>query len=104
MSKTPCERKPCDFSVKGTFMNMLSIGASTNDCIGEEIDNSLDAGANRIRLYINSRESREIVIADNGTGMDKQTLRHAYQLNNRSDLRMVNKVRLGLEIIWQKLT
>jgi hypothetical protein len=64
---------------------MLSIGASTNDCIGEEIDNSLDAGANRIRIYIGSIESFEIIIADNGIGMNKQTLRHAYQLNNRSD-------------------
>jgi hypothetical protein len=79
------EQNSCDFSVKGTFLNMLSIGASTYDCIGEEVDNSLDAGATRIRISICSPDTKELIIADNGIGMNKIILKHAYKLNDRSN-------------------
>jgi hypothetical protein len=72
-----------DINTSGTFLNLLCNGARTQDCIGEELDNSMDAGATMIDIHLHS-DSNTIIIADNGKGMTQRELKTAYILNNRT--------------------
>jgi len=70
-------------NVSGTLQNLLNQGFNERDGLCEEIDNSLDSGATKIRLTLDSK--RHLYIhADNGCGMSKKKLPEAFTLNNRS--------------------
>ena len=59
-----------------------SIGYTTRTAIADLTDNSEDANATKISIYLESPsvEAEEIFIADNGTGMSEEVLYGSYKL------------------------
>lgn len=92
---------PSDINISGTFQNLLTNGARTQDCIGEELDNAIDANATRIDIRL-LLEKGEIIIADNGRGMNRLGLKTAYILNNRTEATNNKQGRFGYGINLSK--
>jgi len=90
-----------DISISGTFQNLLNNGARTQDCIGEELDNAIDAGSTIIDIHL-LPEKQEALIADNGRGMNRSGLKTAYILNNRTDATNDKQGRFGYGINLSK--
>ena len=71
-------------NVAGTFLNMLHTGVLVTDCLSEFIDNSFDWGSTTVHIHVLSK-TRQIIVADNGCGMDEATLNKSRILNECSD-------------------
>lgn len=82
---------------------------STGKAIAELIDNSIDAGATRVELLIEEQQQlvtsrrrwrvRRIAVADNGSGMDEQTLVEALRIGGRlgpQPITAIGKYGMGL--------
>jgi hypothetical protein len=69
--------------VEGTLKNLNNYGFTTLDCIGEELDNAISANATTIEFTVNAI-TREIIFADDGTGMTKDGLETSNVFNKRS--------------------
>ncbi|QJX79912.1 ATP-binding protein [Priestia megaterium] len=69
---------------------LRATGVNLNTAIGEILDNSIDAGANEIDLYVynNDRKKSNIMIVDNGKGMNDATL--------RGSLTLAKELKLGI--------
>jgi len=61
---------------------LRSSGVNLQTAMGEILDNSIDAGASEIDVYVfkNDREKSNIMVVDNGKGMNDVTLRGAFTL------------------------
>ena len=72
---------------KGHFQNLTDIGFSTLNAFGEEIDNSVSAGATLIKITIIKLNGKSLLlIYDNSPdGRDKQNLIESSILHNRKD-------------------
>jgi hypothetical protein len=92
---------PSDISISGTFENLLNNGARTQDCIGEELDNSIDAGSTMIDIRL-LPEKQDVIISDNGRGMNRSELKTAYILNNRTNATNDKQGRFGYGINLSK--
>ena len=71
-------------NIAGTFLNMLHTGVLVTDCLSEFIDNSFDWGSTTVHIHVLSK-TRQIIVADNGCGMDEATLNKSRILNECSD-------------------
>ena len=81
-------------NVYGTFLNMCNNGVSIADNPSEFVDNSFDYGATIVDIHILSK-TRQLVVADNGWGMDIKTLEKSRILNERSDASNTKQGRFG---------
>lgn len=84
---TVATRQAIPFILPGNALNSLrDSGYSLAAALGEPIDNSLEANANEIRILLEEERSRKkkhihrISIADDGSGMDVDTLHRYLQL------------------------
>ena len=67
----------------GTYFAIRNSGYENKNAIADLVDNSIDAGAKNIRITISddfTDELPQIIIADDGCGMDMDTLRNALRL------------------------
>lgn len=57
-------------------------GFNLHQAMGEILDNSIDAGANEIDIYafVNDKKKKNIMIVDNGKGMNEKTLQESLTL------------------------
>ena len=69
--------------VEGTLKNLNNYGFTILDCIGEEIDNSISAGATLIGFTVNT-VTNEVIYTDNGSGMTADGLFVANIFNKRT--------------------
>ncbi|MGH6734884.1 MAG: ATP-binding protein [Methyloceanibacter sp.] len=66
--------------------SLRHIGYSNYEAIADLLDNSFDAEANKVSIEISKiREDFEITIADDGTGMDQDTLDEALRLGSLTE-------------------
>lgn len=70
-----------NISAKGTIENLLSLGFTQQNAVDELSDNSLDAGAKRVRIRLDTRAST-LYVDDDGKGMDKEQLTRALCIND----------------------
>jgi hypothetical protein len=81
---------------------LRSIGYSFEVAVADIIDNSLDAKATRVlvRLLTRSDGHLDLIIADNGTGMDSSTLKEGMRFGSdvSQDLERLGKFGLGLKL------
>jgi anti-sigma regulatory factor (Ser/Thr protein kinase) len=69
-----------------TYIALRSAGYDNVSAIADLIDNSIDAGANNVRLYVESQnygDSIEVIIADDGCGMDRDTIIQAIRIGGK---------------------
>ena len=85
---------PSGINVYGTFLNMCNSGILVTDNPSEFVDNSFDVGATIVDIHILSK-TRQVVVADNGCGMNKATLKTSRILNERSDATNTKQGRFG---------
>lgn len=85
---------PSGINVYGTFLNMCNSGILVTDNPSEFVDNSFDVGATIVDIHILSK-TRQVVVADNGCGMNKATLETSRILNERSDANNAKQGRFG---------
>ena len=67
----------------GTYFAIRNSGYENKNAIADLVDNSIDAGAKNIRITISddfTDELPQIIIADDGCGMNMDTLRNALRL------------------------
>jgi len=99
-SNTQEEHLPPNYSKLDTALR--SIGYSFESAVADIIDNSLDAGATdiRVRLVTSKSPSLDLVIWDNGSGMDEPTLREALRFGAdvSSEMKRLGKFGLGLKL------
>ena len=69
--------------VEGTLKNLNNYGFTILDCIGEELDNSISAGATLIGFTVNTL-TNEVIFTDNGKGMTEDGLVAANVFNKRT--------------------
>ena len=69
--------------VEGTLRNLNNYGFTILDCIGEEIDNSISAGATLIGFTVNT-VTNEVIYTDDGSGMTEDGLFAANIFNKRT--------------------
>lgn len=81
---------------------LRSIGYSLETAVADIVDNSLDAGATdiRLRLIIGATQALDLVLFDNGSGMDDATLREALRFGAdvSSEIQRLGKFGLGLKL------
>ena len=81
---------------------LRSIGYSFEAAVADIIDNSIDAGAKDIfvRLVLKKDQPLDIVIWDNGSGMDSETLKEAMRFGAdvSHELQRLGKFGLGLKL------
>ena len=82
-------------SISGIIQDMLSMGFNTSHCISELIDNPLGAGATIIHLHL-LKKTNEIIIVDNGPGMDDDELVKSCILYNRKEASDDRQGRFGI--------
>ena len=77
---------------------------STTHALCEIVDNAFDAQANKVRIIFlekprnNATIVNEIIILDDGTGMDQQTIAQALQIGGGTNLdeqKLVNEQKIG---------
>lgn len=79
---------------------LRNTGFSNEAAMGEILDNSIDAGASYIDVYIQEREGKlELIIVDNGRGMSKGTLQGALTLAKelKTGLDQLGKYGMGMK-------
>lgn len=69
----------------GLYSAIRSQGYSNIAAIADLIDNSIDAKANNIWISIDSNQPNAIYIADDGTGMSRETLVKAMKLGGKKE-------------------
>ncbi|MEZ0233085.1 MAG: ATP-binding protein [Methylophilaceae bacterium] len=85
----------------GKLINSLRhLGYTNYSAIADLVDNSFDADASSVKIYIRQRENEpEIIIADDGLGMDDSILSQAIRLGSdveKSDDSDLGKFGMGL--------
>ncbi|NGY88226.1 hypothetical protein F6Y05_35020 [Bacillus megaterium] len=85
---------------------LRATGVNLNTAMGEIVDNSIDAGANEIDLYVynNDRKKSNIMIVDNGKGMNDATLRGSLTLAKELKLgiNQLGKYGMGMKTAYLK--
>ena len=62
------------------------LGYDNYGAIADLVDNSWDAGAKKVKIWVRIRSGEpEIIIADDGTGMDEAVLNQAIKLGSMID-------------------
>lgn len=94
------EHLPPNFSKLDVALR--SIGYSFESAVADVIDNSIDAGATdiRVRLVIRKDRPLDLVIWDNGSGMNESTLQEAMRFGAdvTSEIKRLGKFGLGLKL------
>jgi hypothetical protein len=86
------------------FIHALrSVGYSFEESVADIIDNSLDAGASHVsvRFVVREDKSVDLLIADNGNGMDEEALREAMVFGTQpvaAHQKRLGKFGLGLKM------
>jgi hypothetical protein len=70
-----------NISIAGILRSTKSKGFTTQSSINEQVDNGIDASATKIAVRLNTTTS-ELIVADNGIGMNKAVANKAYCLHN----------------------
>src|SRR4249920_975412 len=75
--------RPNDPNPGRLIESLRYLGYGNYEAIADLVDNSIDADAHIINIHIQQREGQiQILIADNGTGMDLSTLDQAMKLGS----------------------
>ena len=77
-----------DFDLAGTLENYRNLGFTLLNCVEETIDNTIDSGSTKVRIYVIYHEAHDksyYVIAGNGAGLDKQQLMSIQKLQQRKN-------------------
>lgn len=72
--------------------NMISAGEVVerpSSVVKELVENSIDAGASEISIYIEDGGLRKILVSDNGIGIDKEDIRNAFLPHATSKLKNI---------------
>jgi hypothetical protein len=75
--------------------SMRSLGYSFDTAIADLIDNSVSAEAKNISILLDPSEDPQLIIFDNGRGMDSQTLEEALRFGSRGPEEVRNEKDLG---------
>jgi len=65
-----------NISAAGTIKNLLSVGFTQQDAVNELNDNAIDAGANQVRIRLDTT-THTLHVDDDGKGMDQDQLTRA---------------------------
>lgn len=92
---------PNDPNAKILIYAMQHLGYNNYTALCDIIDNSVDAGANEIKVFVtkDDSENTRIIIADNGHGMDEKVLDEALKFGSdtkHDDLNDLGKFGMGL--------
>lgn len=82
-------------------------GYANTVALADLVDNSLDANASEINLQINDSGQKEwsILIADNGTGMDEDTLSQALRLGSETERNVGSDLgRFGMGLVTASIS
>ena len=77
-------------SLESSLINQIAAGEVIDrpaSIVKELIENSLDAGANRIEINILKGGYESIQVIDNGSGMDKDNLKLAFKRHATSKIK-----------------
>lgn len=77
------------------MQSLRSVGYSTATALADIIDNSIAAGAHTIRIFLTPTPVPRVVILDDGTGMDEDTLISAMRFGSRDPREPRHGVDLG---------
>ena len=77
------------------MQSLRSVGYSTATALADIIDNSIAAGAHAIRIFLTPTPVPRVVILDDGTGMDEDTLISAMRFGSRDPREPRHGVDLG---------
>lgn len=72
--------------------NMISAGEVVerpSSVVKELVENSIDAGASEISIYVEDGGLRKILVSDNGIGIDKEDIRNAFLPHATSKLKNI---------------
>lgn len=83
-----------NISIQGTVINLLDEGFDTNSSLKEITDNSIGAGAKRIKFFINLK-TLTVYVMDDGAGMNKQQLTKLTTLNDRKETSRAKQGKYG---------
>lgn len=72
-----------------------NVGYNIKYAIAELVDNSSDAEATAVHVCIKGKNIKEIVVMDNGFGMDYHTLQNSYKLGAERDRRPSERGKFG---------
>lgn len=77
--------------------SLRSVGYSFETAVADIIDNSISAGATKIKIFFQNTDTANPVFAiiDNGTGMDSKQLKEAMRLGSTNPLEQRNATDLG---------
>lgn len=67
-------------------MKLCSLGYSFETSIADLVDNSISANAKNIDIYLLPKELPEIIILDDGIGMDENNLIEALRYGSKNPL------------------
>ena len=84
-----------DINVNGTILNLISIGISTLAAICEFIDNSIAFRNTRVNIKIKLDNDNNFIYVDDGLGMDREELRKAHIISERSESNSSKQGRFG---------
>lgn len=84
-----------DVNIGGMILNVNNAGFTVDACLREMIDNSIDAGATKIVIKLNTEE-RELIHVDNGEGILWDNIRDAFCLHNRTPTSSHKQGRFGI--------
>ena len=83
-----------NINIAGTVFNLLDEGFDTNSSLKEITDNSIGAGAKRIKFFINLK-TLTVYVMDDGAGMNKQQLTKLATLNDRKETSSAKQGKYG---------
>lgn len=83
-----------NINIAGTVFNLLDEGFDTNSSLKEITDNSIGAGAKRIKFFINLK-TLTVYVMDDGAGMNKQQLTKLATLNDRKETSRAKQGKYG---------
>lgn len=85
--------------------SLRSVGYSNDAAIADIVDNSYDAGANRVYIFLETKDKEpKITIADNGIGMDFETLKEAVKLGSDTEHDSVDLGKFGVGLVTASIS